>query len=355
MSSQQRRHRKVRKLALRPAVLVAALAVVLVAAIAGLNVLTSQASASSRAGAAGTTSHGKGGKGGKSAGSSPSASASASGSPSASASTSEASAAGGATSSSSPVAQLPAPASTSASASDSASASASASDTPSDTPSDTAAATPTTGTAPANAESNRVGALFSGGVSAGNHFCTASVVHSATRNLLVTAAHCLSSANGVQFAPGYRNGQTPYGTWQVTQIYTTNGWSQNGDPDQDFAFLQVASNNGRQIEDVVGANTLGTNVSFTAKVRLYGYADTGETPLLCTNSTTQQSSYQRRIDCPSYPAGTSGGPWISTATGAVIGVIGGYQQGGDTDDTSYSAYFDQTIANLYQTAVSSAG
>ncbi|MFJ6773927.1 serine protease, partial [Kitasatospora sp. NPDC091257] len=60
------------------------------------------------------------------------------------------------------------------------------------------------------------------------------------------------------------------------------------------------------------------------------------------------------VHCPAYPSGTSGGPWINTATGDVIGAIGGYQQGGDTDDISYSAYFDHTIADLYAQAEAAA-
>ncbi|MFJ8472918.1 trypsin-like serine peptidase [Kitasatospora sp. NPDC094011] len=227
--------------------------------------------------------------------------------------------------------------------------------TPTDTPT-TAAAAPavrdvvlgTTAPAPAdNRETSTVGALFSGPVGAGNHFCTASVLHSATGNLLLTAAHCLSSANGVTFAPGYRDGSAPYGTWQVTAVHTAAGWTQNGDVDEDFAILETAPNNGRNVEDVVGGNKLGTDEPFGATVRLYGYPAASEEPILCANSTGQQSSYQRVVQCPSYPSGTSGGPWINTATGDVVGAIGGYQQGGDSDDTSYSAYFDHTIATLY--------
>ncbi|MFI9327467.1 trypsin-like serine peptidase [Kitasatospora sp. NPDC052868] len=212
----------------------------------------------------------------------------------------------------------------------------------------------TTATAPATPESATVGALFTGAVAAGGHFCTASVLHSTTGNLLLTAAHCLSSTSGVTFAPGYRDGTAPYGTWRVTAIHTTTGWSQDGDQDEDFAILETASNAGRRIEDVVGANRLGTDEPFGVTVRLYGYPNGSDGPVLCTDSTGRQSTYQRVVDCPDYPGGTSGGPWISTATGHVVGAIGGYQEGGDSPDTSYSAYFDHTIAALYDEAVESA-
>ncbi|WP_371493994.1 serine protease [Kitasatospora sp. NBC_00374] len=206
----------------------------------------------------------------------------------------------------------------------------------------------TTVVAPSAPEADRVGALFVGGFGPGRHFCTAGVVPSPIGNLLLTAAHCIGSPQGVTFAPGYRDGSAPYGTWPVVRIFTTEGWTSRHDPDQDFAFLEVGADSaGREIQSVVGANPLGLNAAFTAGVRLYGYGSRADVPLLCTNTTTRFSAHQRRIHCPSYPGGTSGGPWIDTASGAVIGVIGGYQLGGDTADVSYSAYFDRTITRLY--------
>ncbi|MFB7474734.1 trypsin-like serine peptidase [Kitasatospora sp. NPDC056184] len=240
-------------------------------------------------------------------------------------------------------APTPSPASTST---------ATATATPAPTPSDPPG---TTATAPATPEAATVGALFSGTVGAGTHFCTASVLHSTTGNLLLTAAHCVEDPGGVTFAPGYRDGRAPYGTWRVTAVHTTAGWSHDGDQDEDFAILETAADtSGRRIEDVVGGNTLGADEPFGADVRLYGYPAAAERPLLCTNTTGRQSAFQRVIDCPGYPGGTSGGPWISTATGHVVGAIGGYQQGGDTDDTSYSAYFDHTVEDLCAEAVAAA-
>jgi hypothetical protein len=42
----------------------------------------------------------------------------------------------------------------------------------------------------------------------------------------------------------------------------------------------------------------------------------------------------------------------ATGEGTVIGVIGGYQQGGDSADVSYSAAFGQNVQTLNDTAVS---
>src|SRR5689334_20118413 len=60
-----------------------------------------------------------------------------------------------------------------------------------------------------------VGAIFPFGTSA-PHTCTASVLDSPKRNLIITAAHCVWGAGvGWSFAPGYVNGRTPYGVWTV--------------------------------------------------------------------------------------------------------------------------------------------
>ena len=63
-----------------------------------------------------------------------------------------------------------------------------------------------------------------------------------------------------------------------------------------------------------------------------------------------------RHRCAGFFGGTSGSPWVTgfdpvTRTGTIIGVIGGYQEGGDTDAISYSSYFGSGIKQLYQHAV----
>lgn len=206
-----------------------------------------------------------------------------------------------------------------------------------------------TTTAPASAENARVGVLVRGGA----HYCTASVVHSEGRDLIVTAAHCLtgigSGSGGIEFVPGYRDGQAPYGEWAVARTYVGDGWKGRQDEDSDVAFARVVSRGGEEIEDVVGGNRLvaGRGRSPVGRdVTVVGYPKVQEVPVWCTNISTAYGGSQQRIECPGYSGGTSGSPWID-AEGRVVGVLGGFQQGGATDDVSYSVVLGGEAAALY--------
>jgi V8-like Glu-specific endopeptidase len=209
-----------------------------------------------------------------------------------------------------------------------------------------------------------VGALFlesSGKL--GQHFCTASVVHSPHGDLAVTAAHCVTGVSSqIAFVPGYANGAEPYGVWQVTRVYTDQAWQSSQDPDDDVAFLQLSGTAGASpIEAVTGAEQVGTGSPAKALastlVRVIGYPDGADQPVWCVNWTKVFSPTQLEFDCGGYTNGTSGGPFLADASssgqGTVIGVIGGYEQGGDTPQVSYSSAFGPAVAVLYQTAEAS--
>jgi V8-like Glu-specific endopeptidase len=199
-----------------------------------------------------------------------------------------------------------------------------------------------------SAGSARVGALFAGG----KHFCTASVVHSPGRDLVVTAAHCLDGRQGaLTFAPGYRDGRSPYGVWKVVRRFLPRGWAEAEDEDSDVAFAVLGERDGKEVEDVVGGGerfASGTATGATG-VTVTGYPDSRDVPVSCTNRPAPHSRTQQRIACPGFSGGTSGSPWVN-GDGQLVGVLGGHEEGGATADVSYSVVLGAEAAELYRDA-----
>ncbi|WP_157879811.1 trypsin-like peptidase domain-containing protein [Streptomyces yangpuensis] len=215
----------------------------------------------------------------------------------------------------------------------------------------------------------------------GSYFCTASVVASPGRNLIISAAHCLTGADTQQvaFVPQYTRARPrPFGMFPVLrsaagrskiwidQRYRTQGV--NRAAALDVAFAQVGPGpKGFRVQDVVGGNRLVTGAGYAhARATLIGHPSTAARPRLCVNRTTKYTSTDSRIPgsflriaCTGYPGGTSGGPFLlrlngRTGTGDVVGVIGGWKTGGDRPDVSYSSYFGADIRKLYEKAVAGA-
>ena len=210
----------------------------------------------------------------------------------------------------------------------------------------------------------RVGALFEQDAS-GAHFCTASVVASPGLDLLITAAHCINSGNGsgyrqdIVFIPGYRDGATPYGIWTTRSLLVAPQWAQSADPDYDVGFVVLNPLNGQNIQQVLGANELGSDTGYQYLVKVTGYPSSADAPITCINWTSKESDTQLEFDCGGYTGGTSGSPWVTnfnprTHTGTIVGVIGGYQEGGDTPSVSYSPYFGSAVHQLYEQAIGGA-
>lgn len=215
----------------------------------------------------------------------------------------------------------------------------------------------------------------------GTYFCTASVVASPGRDLVLSAAHCLLGADAQQvaFVPRYtRATPQPYGMFPVlrnaaghSKIWIDPRYRSQGvnrAAALDVAFAQVGPDaRGRRVQDVVGGNRLVTGAGYAhARVSLIGHPSSAARPRLCVNRTTKFTSTDARIpgsflriNCTGYPGGTSGGPFVlrydgRTGTGDVVGVIGGWKTGGDRADTSYSSYFGTKVRKLYEKAVAGA-
>lgn len=161
------------------------------------------------------------------------------------------------------------------------------------------------------------------------------------------------------FVPGYSNGSAPYGTWTVKAAYAPAGWLSSQDPDDDIVVLEVASRTidgvSRTLESVVGAEEIGTNASAGTTVTALGYVrGTSGSVTSCTTTVTSTTSSAASsgsvatIDCAGFAGGTSGGPWLQrTTTGwAIVGIVGGVNQGGCSADVSYSPPLGSTLEAL---------
>ena len=203
-----------------------------------------------------------------------------------------------------------------------------------------------------------VGALFTGTVGhlSGHSSCTASVVDSPAGDLVITAAHCVAGSTGYAFAPGYHNGWAPYGMWTVSRVFVDRAWAVSADPNDDVAFLVVKqAGRGQSIQQVTGADQLGTGWGPVQAVEVIGYPQDSDSPITCQATTRAFGGQQLEFTCAGYTNGTSGGPFLAqvnpaTGLGTVIGVIGGYEQGGDTPSVSYSPRFGRAVAALYRLA-----
>jgi V8-like Glu-specific endopeptidase len=155
--------------------------------------------------------------------------------------------------------------------------------------------------------------------------------------LIVTAGHCVAhgSTNASQrywytnfmFIPAYANGAAPYGTWAWSYAITTNDWFNDGNVPNthDFAFIQIADQNGRTIGAKVGSLGWITNSISNNHLTMLGYPDNLD------NSTT--SWLMQRNDAQtagsggkntwtygsSMSHGSSGGPWVQDFGVAPVG------------------------------------
>ncbi|MGW7452173.1 trypsin-like serine protease [Streptomyces sp. NPDC054787] len=193
------------------------------------------------------------------------------------------------------------------------------------------------------------GALFTDGLDS-DHFCTATVVHSPGKNMIITAGHCLldgqQDGGSAVFAPAYANGFAPYGTWKIEEVFEDDRWSEGTDDDYDLAFARLAPDGkGRTIEDVTGAAVLDTSGRAGEEVTVTGYPADRKVPRTCTAVAVRESETQQRFDCADFPGGTSGSAWIAR-DGKIIGIL----TGGDTDDVSTSTVLGEYAASLYAKA-----
>jgi hypothetical protein len=120
-------------------------------------------------------------------------------------------------------------------------------------------------------------------------YCSGTAINSPTRQLVLTAGHCVNSgreegkasvwSNYLQFVPAYSGGVAPFGSFVARRdrIRAPRQWTKHGNPDFDMgAFLTLPNSEGVDVADAVGGGaTIVTDLSRHQTFQTFGYP--GET------------------------------------------------------------------------------
>lgn len=231
----------------------------------------------------------------------------------------------------------------------------------------------------ATAYSRISGRLFFVNAAGHGDSCSASVIRSAARLLVVTAAHCVyglpeGAATGrwhtnFAFVPAYDGRASgvrrrePYGRWGGRQAWKPDNYTgaPGGDWNSiyDIALIEVGRRN-RTLQDAVGAFTPMLNQGGRHTITTTGYPGLlgrkpydGRDQLWCLGRTRQAQGIAhtgtmlaaRAADLASVAGrletdnchlfkGHSGGPWILKGTGDLVGVLSAGKEDGESDGNS---------------------
>lgn len=172
----------------------------------------------------------------------------------------------------------------------------------------------------AAAGTDHVGKVFFT-VNGADYVCSGNAVASGNGSTVSTAGHCVNEAgtwaSNWVFAPGYDNGQTPYGLWSASDLFATDQWVAQEDMNYDVAFATVEPESGTAtLTETVGGSGIEFNTDRGALYTSFGYPAAapfdGETLEQCQGTgfdDTLGGTDDQGIDCD-MTGGSSGGPWF---------------------------------------------
>jgi hypothetical protein len=197
-------------------------------------------------------------------------------------------------------------------------------------------------------------------------FCSGTAINTPTRQLVLTAGHCINSgredgkasvwSNYLQFVPAYEGGVAPFGSFVARRktIRAPRQWTKQGNPDFDLgAFLTLPNSEGINVADAVGGGaTIVTDLTRHQTFQSYGYP--GETKHMqnCTSPYIGDDLLSNPLPGPPtlginchWAPGASGGGWL-IADGTEINGVSTYLHLGNSSRT-FGPYFSaETVGKL---------
>ncbi|GIG91159.1 trypsin-like serine peptidase [Plantactinospora endophytica] len=190
--------------------------------------------------------------------------------------------------------------------------------------------------------------------------CSGVVVSSEARNTVFTAGHCVHGGPGGgwqntnwTFIPDYYYGDRPLGTWSARQLWSLNGWMNNGDRAYDVGVAVMHLNAGRRLADVTGSQGIRINGPATPSVWHFGFPLNspfdGEDLITCDGATSRRYVLwgDLKLAC-TIQGGGSGGAWLADFNGnsGYTISVNSYHVGNDLTQI-YGPYFGDGVSNLY--------
>ncbi|WP_051263505.1 trypsin-like serine peptidase [Actinomyces johnsonii] len=170
------------------------------------------------------------------------------------------------------------------------------------------------------------GKLFFNGYEADNAYCSASVLNTPSKSVVITAAHCIYSskkgwAKNAVFVPDYDRTQAdpdPVGVWTARSMRTFDSWrADQADYRNDVAYVTLndGGDANKPVVDVVGGHGLAWGGSYVFRATIFGYPTNKTNPdgrgtIYSCVKTTEESEGKVRTEGCDFGFGGSGGPWL---------------------------------------------
>jgi hypothetical protein len=191
-------------------------------------------------------------------------------------------------------------------------------------------------------------------------FCSATAIASASRRLVLTAAHCLNSgprsrrgnsvwSRFVEFVPAFTGGVAPFGAFIARRnaVFAPRQWVRFANPNFDVGAILVAPNaEGVAVADAVGGVGIAIDKSRRQEFETFGYPGKVKRLQGCRSPYVGDDARTYRIPGPPTVAircrwgpGASGGGWLTNA-GTTINGLTSYGKPRDRVHT-FGPYFSR--------------
>ncbi len=199
-----------------------------------------------------------------------------------------------------------------------------------------------------------------------NGYCSATAIDSPTRQLVLTAGHCLNPGSlyrgnhwyrDLLFVPAYTGGKAPFGAFPARRkkVFAPPQWTNHDNPDFDLgAFLVLPNNRGINVADAVGGGAeIALDLPRNQRFASFGYPGNFKRMQTCAGGYAGDDGLTRRLAGPPtmsigcrWAPGASGGGWL-VEDGRING-LNSYLNIADRSRT-YGPYFTrETVGRLVE-------